>query len=207
MNDILDAERNVMFWEKKIQIAKETELALDPMVGKEEINRMKREIYIMEQRLHNLKKEQKRKVEDMEKQVDHRDVLRTKGQAVQASTGSGQRQKTKATLQKENQRLVSELKAKKGEAQKRDQQIKDCLANTEKTALEIEQVVAEISDLQGKIENMQVQANRKVFTLPTLLLASHLNISVFSVFFLLQSVPSYSPHKPCTEPRTRQGGR
>ena len=162
MNDILDAERNVMFWEKKIQIAKETELALDPMVGKEEINRMKREIYIMEQRLHNLKKEQKRKVEDMEKQVDHRDVLRTKGQAVQASTGSGQKQKTKAALQKENQRLVSELKAKKAEAQTRDQQIKDCLANTEKTALEIERVLTDIRDLEQKVDTTQVLTNRKV---------------------------------------------
>eukprot|EP01059_Diplonema_ambulator_P009430 TRINITY_DN19294_c0_g1_i3.p1 TRINITY_DN19294_c0_g1~~TRINITY_DN19294_c0_g1_i3.p1 ORF type:complete len:938 (+),score=464.52 TRINITY_DN19294_c0_g1_i3:134-2815(+) len=161
MNDILDAERNVMFWEKKIQIAKETELALDPMVGKEEINRMKREIYIMEQRLHNLKKEQKRKVEDMEKQVDHRDVLRSKGQAVQASTNSGQRGKTKATLQKENQRLVNELKLKKTEAQKRDQQIKECLANTEKTAMEAAQVSAEISNFNADLQALQKETNIK----------------------------------------------
>eukprot|EP01063_Lacrimia_lanifica_P035963 TRINITY_DN699_c0_g1_i1.p1 TRINITY_DN699_c0_g1~~TRINITY_DN699_c0_g1_i1.p1 ORF type:complete len:897 (+),score=492.25 TRINITY_DN699_c0_g1_i1:69-2759(+) len=161
MNEILDAERAVMFWEKKIQIAKETELALDPMVGKEEINRMKREIYIMEQRLGNLRKEQKRRVEDMEKQIDHRDVLRTKGQAVQASTASGQKGKTKATLQKENQRLVNELKAKKAEAQKRDQQIKDCLANTERTAMEIERVTAELQDLDGQLQDLQVDANAK----------------------------------------------
>ncbi|KAJ9443386.1 Coiled-coil domain-containing protein 40-like protein [Diplonema papillatum] len=161
MNDILDAERNVMFWEKKIQIAKETELALDPMVGKEEINRMKREIYIMEQRLQNLKKEQKRKVEEMEKQIDHREVLRAKGQAVQAATGSGQRAKTKATLQKENQRLVTELKAKKIEAQKRDQQIKDCLNNTERTALEIEQLEAEVLNLNQNLDGLQTETNAK----------------------------------------------
>eukprot|EP01062_Namystynia_karyoxenos_P000026 TRINITY_DN10007_c1_g1_i1.p1 TRINITY_DN10007_c1_g1~~TRINITY_DN10007_c1_g1_i1.p1 ORF type:complete len:929 (+),score=518.09 TRINITY_DN10007_c1_g1_i1:98-2788(+) len=161
MNDILDAERNVMFWEKKIQIAKETELALDPTVGKEEINRMKREIYIMEQRLHNLKKEQKRKIEEMEKQVDHRDVLRTKGQAIQAATSSGQKGKTKATLQKENSRMVAELRARKAEAQKRDQQIKDCLANTEKTAQEVERVNAECEDLKQQLQQLQVQVNQK----------------------------------------------
>eukprot|EP00755_Sulcionema_specki_P007788 Sspe_Gene.39153::Locus_18892_Transcript_1_1_Confidence_1.000_Length_2814::g.39153::m.39153 len=161
MNQILDAERNIMFWEKKIQLAKETELALDPTVGKEEINRMKREIYIMEQRLHNLQREQKRKIEEMEKQVDHREVLRTKGQAVQATTASGQHGKTKATLLKENQRLVTELKAKKTEAQKRDQQIKDCLANTEKTALEVERVTSETAELRQQLQELQTEINRK----------------------------------------------
>eukprot|EP00756_Hemistasia_phaeocysticola_P034682 Hpha_TRINITY_DN16537_c0_g10::TRINITY_DN16537_c0_g10_i1::g.136605::m.136605 len=161
MNEILDAERNVMFWEKKIQIAKETELALDPTVGKEEINRMKREIYIMEQRLHNLRKEQRRKIEEMEKQVDHRDVLRTKGQAVQAATASGQKGKTKATLQKENSRLVAELRARKAEAQKRDQQIKDCLANTERTSLEVEKAAAETEELKRQLADLQADINTR----------------------------------------------
>eukprot|EP01060_Flectonema_neradi_P040837 TRINITY_DN944_c3_g1_i2.p1 TRINITY_DN944_c3_g1~~TRINITY_DN944_c3_g1_i2.p1 ORF type:complete len:915 (+),score=238.56 TRINITY_DN944_c3_g1_i2:262-2745(+) len=160
MNDILNAERNVMFWEKKIQIAKETELALDPTVGKEEINRMKREIYIMEQRLHNLKKEQKRKIEEMEKQIDHRDVLRTKGQAVQAST-AGTRNTTKAVLRKENQRLANELKSMKTEAQKRDTQIKSSIANTEKTSLEIERVNNELSSLEKELSDVKLDSNTK----------------------------------------------
>ena len=161
MNDILNSERNVMFWEKKIQIAKETELALDPTVGKEEINRMKREIYIMEQRLHNLKKEQKRKIEEMEKQIDHRDVLRSKGQAAQASTATGTRNTTKAALRKENQRLANELKAMKSEAQKRDTQIKSSIANTEKTSLEIERVGNELSSLEKELSDVKLDSNSK----------------------------------------------
>eukprot|EP00760_Papus_ankaliazontas_P029424 PhM_4_TR4241/c0_g1_i1/m.15111 len=152
---ILEAERTVMFWEKKIQIAKETELALDPTVGKEEVNRMKREIYIMEQRLHNLKREQKRKVEEMQKQIDHRDVLRTKGEAIQAATKGGQKGTTKATVVKENQRLNSELQSTKEEAVRKERQIKECLANTEKTALEVERVQGEIGSLQEQCEALK----------------------------------------------------
>lgn len=157
LSQILNAERDVMFWEKKIQIAKETELALDPNVGKDEINRMKREIYIMEQRLANLQREQKQKVEEMQKLVDHRDVLRTKGQAIQNATKGGQRGVTKATVNKDNARLVSELETKKADAQAKERQIKDCLNNTEKTAQETEKLGEEIEGISMAINELQHQ--------------------------------------------------
>lgn len=155
LTQILNAERDVMFWEKKIQIAKETELALDPNIGKDEINRMKREIYIMEQRLANLQREQRRKIEEMQKLVDHRDVLRTKGQAVQNATKAGQKGVTKATVNKDNSRLASELESKKSDAQSKDKQIKECLANTEKTAQEVEAVMQEIEAVQAQVGEIQ----------------------------------------------------
>eukprot|EP00759_Apiculatamorpha_spiralis_P027820 PhF_6_TR30532/c1_g1_i1/m.44784 len=157
LQSILEAERTVMFWEKKIQLAKETELALDPTVGKEEITRMKKEIYIMEQRLHNLQREQKKKIEEMQKQIDHRDVLRTKGEAIQAATKGGQKGVTKATVVKDNHRLNSELQSNKEEAVRKEKQIKECLANTEKTALEVEKVQSEISALQDRFDQLKTE--------------------------------------------------
>jgi len=145
---VVEAERNVMFWEKKIQIAKETEMALDPTIGKDEINRMKREIYIMEQRLGNLQREQRRKVEEMAKLIDHRDVLRTKGQAIQAASKDGQKGVTKATVSKDNARLATDLSSKKKEAQSKDQQIRECITNTERTGLEVERVQQETEQLR-----------------------------------------------------------
>jgi len=153
--EILDAERNVMLWEKKIQIAKETEMALDPTIGKDEINRMKREIYIMEQRLGNLQREQKRKVEEMQKLIEHRDVLRTKGQAVQAASKTQQKGATKVTVNKENNRLNQELDAKKSEAQSKEQQIRESLANTERTAAEVERAVQQTEEIQEELRQVQ----------------------------------------------------
>jgi chromosome segregation ATPase len=151
LTQILNAERDVMFWEKKIQIAKETEMALDPTIGKDEINRMRREIYIMEQRLSNLQREQRQKVEEMQKLVEHRDVLRTKGQAIQNATKGGQKGVTKATVNKDNARLAADLNEKKADAQNKDKQIKECLANTEKTAEEVEKTMQEVEALQNSI--------------------------------------------------------
>jgi|Transcript_3423 chromosome segregation ATPase len=152
LNDILEAERQIMFWEKKIQIAKETEMALDPNVGKEEINRMKQEIYIMEQRLANLKKEQKRKIEEMTKAIDHREVLRDKGKAIQANVKTGV---TKVQLQRDNARLSNELQKRKAEAQQKDKQIKACLQNTENTISEVEKVKNENDRFKEQLNQLQ----------------------------------------------------
>mmetsp|Transcript_125350 Transcript_125350/g.217322 ORF Transcript_125350/g.217322 Transcript_125350/m.217322 type:complete len:902 (-) Transcript_125350:541-3246(-) len=152
LNEILESERQIMFWEKKIQIAKETEMALDPNVGKEEINRMKQEIYIMEQRLHNLKKEQRRKIEEMTKAIDHREVLRDKGKAIQANIKTGV---TKVQLQRDNARLSNELKKRKGEALQKDKQIKACLQNTENTITEVEKIREENDQLSLSLNQYQ----------------------------------------------------
>eukprot|EP00906_Rhabdomonas_costata_P029190 RCo041213 len=152
LGEVLEAERQMLFWEKKIQIAKETEMALDPNIGKEEINRMKQEIGVMEQRLAALKREQKRKLEEMTRCIDHRDVLRTKGKAIQANEKSGT---TKVQLQRENARLANELKKKKLEAQEKDKQIKACLQNTENTAAEVDRVQGENDQLRAQLETLQ----------------------------------------------------
>eukprot|EP00744_Colponema_vietnamica_P006764 GILI01009806.1.p1 GENE.GILI01009806.1~~GILI01009806.1.p1 ORF type:complete len:781 (-),score=236.85 GILI01009806.1:84-2351(-) len=154
---ILDAERDVMFWEKKIQIAKETEMALDPNIGKDEINRMKREIYIMEQRLGNIQRDQKHKIEAMQKLIEHRDVLRTKGQAIQAATKNDQKGVTKATVGKDNARLAAELNQKKQEAQEKERQIKASLANTEQAANDVERAAADIQKAKEDLANVERQ--------------------------------------------------
>jgi chromosome segregation ATPase len=91
----------------------------------------------------------------MQKLVDHRDVLRTKGQAVQNATKDGHRGVTKITVNRDNARLAKELNEKKQDAQTKEKQIKDCLANTEHTAQEVEKVVQEINTMQSNIAELQ----------------------------------------------------
>ncbi|CAM9308764.1 unnamed protein product, partial [Hapterophycus canaliculatus] len=58
LEQILEAERQVMLWEKKTQLERETQAALDPGVGKSEVRTMEREIHRMRIRLEGLKREQ-----------------------------------------------------------------------------------------------------------------------------------------------------
>ena len=64
-----------MLWEKKIQIAKETQAALDPNVGASEIREMEQEIHRMKLRHSQLKKLQEKLIQDIEYSIHrHGDI-------------------------------------------------------------------------------------------------------------------------------------
>lgn len=48
--EIVEAERQILLWERKIQLEKEMQDALDPNIGQTEIVAMKKEIHRMELR-------------------------------------------------------------------------------------------------------------------------------------------------------------
>lgn len=54
MNQIVDVENQIMLWEKKIQLERETQEALDPDYGQPEIKGMKKEIHRMQLRLNQV---------------------------------------------------------------------------------------------------------------------------------------------------------
>merc|ERR1712100_690237 len=54
MEEIVEAERQVMLWERKIHLEKEMQEALDPSVGQAETTAMKKEIHRMELRYEQL---------------------------------------------------------------------------------------------------------------------------------------------------------
>ncbi|XP_035492156.1 coiled-coil domain-containing protein 40 isoform X1 [Scophthalmus maximus] len=59
LNSLVEAEQQIMLWEKKIQLAKETHSTVDSEVVKGEIQLMKKEIHRMEVRLDQLQKQQR----------------------------------------------------------------------------------------------------------------------------------------------------
>lgn len=50
LSEIVEAERQILLWERKIQLEKEMQDALDPNIGQSEIVAMKKEIHRMELR-------------------------------------------------------------------------------------------------------------------------------------------------------------
>ena len=52
----MEAERQILLWERKIQLEKEMQDALDPNIGQSEIQLLKKEIHRMELRLEELRK-------------------------------------------------------------------------------------------------------------------------------------------------------
>merc|ERR1711953_1129546 len=78
MQDILESERQVLLWERKITLEKEMQEALDPNIGQADAAAMKKEIHRMELRLDQLKRRQEQMILEMERAVSKRDAIALK---------------------------------------------------------------------------------------------------------------------------------
>lgn len=76
--EIVEAERQVLLWERKIQLEKEMQDHLDPSIGQTEIVAMKKEIHRMELRYEQLRKKQEEMIKDMERSVFKRETIQLK---------------------------------------------------------------------------------------------------------------------------------
>lgn len=88
VDDIKETEQQIMFLERKIQLAKETIEALDPNVGRAENTKMKQEIHRMELRYVQLKKKQEEMIKDMEDAIYRKDQIKAKGKTKQKAVGT-----------------------------------------------------------------------------------------------------------------------
>ncbi|XP_076137256.1 coiled-coil domain-containing protein 40 [Alosa pseudoharengus] len=83
LNSLVEAERQIMLWDKKTQLVRETRSAVDSEIGQGDIRTMKTEIHRMEVRYSQLVKQQEHLLRDMEAVVARREsiVLRSEAQA------------------------------------------------------------------------------------------------------------------------------
>lgn len=100
LDEIMEAERQLLLWEKKIQLEKETQAALDPDVGQGEVHAMEKEIHRMTLRAATLKGEKERLVKEIELGVHKREslALRFKGKEKHSQGGGKSGSKAGANL-------------------------------------------------------------------------------------------------------------
>ncbi|NWR66366.1 CCD40 protein, partial [Bucorvus abyssinicus] len=166
LKSLLEAEHQIMLWERKIQLTREMRAAVDSETGQGEIQAMRTEIRRMQVRYSQLMKQQEKMIRDMEVCVSHREAI--------AARGEGQNKTEKKRLTKSDfQRKKQELRKKISETQKNTQ---DC----NKTILELESTQAtlsatfsskqqELGRLQAESEGLNLDAehlrNRKRWNL------------------------------------------
>uniref|UniRef100_H2YI71 Coiled-coil domain-containing protein 40 n=1 Tax=Ciona savignyi TaxID=51511 RepID=H2YI71_CIOSA len=97
LNSLIEAERQIMLWEKKTQLAKETRSAVDSEVGQGEMRAMKAEIHRMQVRYTQLMKQQDQMMREMEQVVSRRETIVTRGEA---QSKIDRKTPTKGTFQK-----------------------------------------------------------------------------------------------------------
>lgn len=104
--NLVEAEKQIMFWERKIQLAKEMKSAVDSETGQGEIRAMKSEIHRMQVRYEQLLRQQEKLIRDMESSVSRRDTIVTRGEFQQKVP------QNKALMQSTVQKKIGDLQRK-----------------------------------------------------------------------------------------------
>lgn len=115
LSQIVESERQILLWERKIQLEKEMQEALDPTVGQSEIESLKKDIHIMELKLDELRKKQEALQTEMERVIDKRETISLKYQNKDKNAGQLNMSKTSQQPKQENStaqihRQISNLK-------------------------------------------------------------------------------------------------
>eukprot|EP00003_Mantamonas_plastica_P019718 TRINITY_DN3204_c0_g1_i9.p1 TRINITY_DN3204_c0_g1~~TRINITY_DN3204_c0_g1_i9.p1 ORF type:complete len:428 (-),score=182.15 TRINITY_DN3204_c0_g1_i9:420-1703(-) len=118
LNELVEVERQIMLWEKKIQLAKETQEALDPNFGMAEVKAMKKLIHRMELDYGKLQAEQETLVKEMERSIYKREMITDKYKTKKGTVTST------ATLKKQIVDIGKRLTKAVNDAKKCDQEIK-----------------------------------------------------------------------------------
>ncbi|KAM7393645.1 hypothetical protein PAMP_020502 [Pampus punctatissimus] len=142
LNSLVEAERQIMLWEKKTQLLKETRSAVDSGVGDTQM--MKAEIHRMEVRLNQLMKEQERLLRESEETVARRETIVFRREAM---VHSSNKQTTKAELS----RVIQGLQRKIQEAHKH--------------VTECEQVIRELQENQVSLSDRLAQQKQRLIEL------------------------------------------
>ncbi|XP_067403312.1 coiled-coil domain-containing protein 40 isoform X2 [Emydura macquarii macquarii] len=159
LNSLVEAEHQIMLWEKKIQLAKEMRAAVDSETGQGEIRAMRTEIHRMQVRYSQLTKQQEKMIRDMEAAVSRRETIMIRGES---QSKMDKKHVTKSDVHHGTQELRKKIKETQKNAQDCNRTITG-LENTQKSLsislLEKQQQVsslkAETDVLDADIEQLQ----------------------------------------------------
>ena len=149
--EIVEAERQILLWERKIQLEKEMQDTLDPNIGQSEIVAMKQEIHRMELRYEQLKKKQEQMIKDMERAVFKRETIQLK-YLPKVEKKNAQDKTSQGKLSRQIANLKQTLKHTTESSIQLDSTIEDKVK-------ELEQVNDEIDKATHNIENVEDQGH------------------------------------------------
>eukprot|EP00161_Ancyromonas_sigmoides_P025200 TRINITY_DN837_c0_g2_i1.p1 TRINITY_DN837_c0_g2~~TRINITY_DN837_c0_g2_i1.p1 ORF type:complete len:867 (+),score=565.97 TRINITY_DN837_c0_g2_i1:229-2829(+) len=151
LESVLQTEAEMMVWEKKTQLGKETHAVVTASRDGDEASTMKKEIHRMRLRFDQLKRRQETLVKEMERAIYKREDIAGKYKAKGKSGPVETRAKLRASLSQ----LRKQVGAAQDEAAELDTRIKD-LARSQQTATdELEEATEAMSEARAKEEAAQ----------------------------------------------------
>lgn len=150
--DILESERQVLLWERKITLEKEMQQALDPNVGQSDSAAMKKEIHRMELRLDQLKRRQEQMIVEMERAIHKRDAIALK---LEPKAKKSKSAASAANMKRQLQSLRNNLRLCTQANSDAEQKIAERQRDLSELQQTIEQATQEYSGLERASEDIR----------------------------------------------------
>jgi len=157
VDEIVESERQIMLWEKKIQLEKETQAALDPEVGQAESRSMEKEIHRMKLRLETLKRDQERMIKEMERAIYKREAISLRHR------GQKKGDLTQHKLKKQLGSLRTNIKKTVGETAEYETAIRNKVENMEGVGQELEVASTNYGKLEEDANDLQNTINDALY--------------------------------------------
>merc|ERR1719183_859140 len=145
--DILEAERQVLLWERKISLEKEMQEALDPTVGQAESAAMTKEIHRMELRHDQLKRRQEQMIMEMERAIHKRDAIALKYEPM---AKKNKQASTAANLKRQIQSLKGNLKL----CTQANEEVEQKISQKEKELSQLQETIEQAAEETGRLERL-----------------------------------------------------
>jgi chromosome segregation ATPase len=152
LQEIVEAERQILLWQRNIQLEKEMQEQLDPNFGQPEITGLKKSIHLMQLQLNEVRKDQDKLIVEMERAVYKKESIQLK----YTNKASGSDETKNPTQITKN---IQVLKTAIGEATKGLKEMDSNLRTKEN----------ELKNLRVQIENSNDKMNAMDFELQRLI--------------------------------------
>jgi myosin heavy subunit len=163
--EIVEFEKQIMLWEKKILIERETQEALDPEYGQPEIKGMKKEMHRMRTRIAKLKRKQEEMIAEMERTISKRDNIRIAAAGAAAGAkrngpaklSRAEMKKKIAVLKKSLQKNIEESKNVEGDIAGQEQKNQTMLEELERQQGTYNELINKKNDFVRELDNFYFQ--------------------------------------------------
>ncbi|KRX04742.1 hypothetical protein PPERSA_11798 [Pseudocohnilembus persalinus] len=160
LSEIVECERQILLWERKIQLEKEMQEALDPTVGQSEISELKKEIHRMELRLDDFRKKQEILIAEMARCVDKRETIQLKyqntGKSGPVPSKAGSTQKSGKDSQAQVHKQISSLKHTLNQTTQSSKQMDGALRKKQQ---EMDMINGQIEEANDKFTLLESDVN------------------------------------------------
>ncbi|NXO78070.1 CCD40 protein, partial [Sitta europaea] len=153
LNSLVEAEHQILLWEKKFQLAKEMREATDALIGEGEIHEMKTEIRRMQVRYGQLQKQQEMLIRAMEACVSHRETITS---WAEAQSKLDKKHSTKNNFQSRKQELQKQLKETQENIYECNQTRQELEEIQESLSATFSEKKQELCQLQGETDSLSL---------------------------------------------------